>query len=150
LRIGCAVRNPCLAGWLTVNIKDTSLTYIPVFGNMGAMALDLITVVETQSYLTAAKGLLSEAERTAVIDMVAADPECGVALGGGIRKVRIGVDGRGKRGGGRVVYIYAGQDIPVFLMTVFAKNEMANLSRSEQAGLAEIAASIIKGYRRNQ
>jgi hypothetical protein len=148
LRVGCAVRNPCLAGWLTVNIKDTSLTYIPVFGNMGSMALDLITVVETQSYLAAAKGLLSEAERTAVIDMVAADPECGVALGGGIRKVRIGVDGRGKRGGARVVYLYVGQDIPVFLLTVFAKNEMANLSRSEQAELAEIAASIIKDYRR--
>ena len=82
--------------------------------------------------------------------MVAADPECGVALGGGIRKVRIGLDGRGKRGGGRVVYIYAGQDIPVFLMTVFAKNEMANLSRSEQAGLAEAAESIIKNYRRRQ
>jgi hypothetical protein len=112
------------------------------------MQPDLITVVETPSYLAAAKGLLSEAERAAVVDMVAADPECGVALGGGIRKVRIGVDGRGKRGGGRVVYIYAGQDIPVFLMTVFAKNEMANLSRSEQAGLAEIAASIIKDYRR--
>jgi hypothetical protein len=33
-------------------------------------------------------------------------------------------------------------------MTVFAKNEMSNLSRSEQAGLAEIAVSIIKDYRR--
>ena len=114
------------------------------------MALELITVVETQSYLAAAKGLLSEAERAAIVDMVASDPECGIALGGGIRKVRIGVDGRGKRGGARVVYLYAGQDIPVFLMTVFAKNEMANLSRSEQAGLAEAAESIITNYRRRQ
>lgn len=125
------------------------MTYTLSHANDDPMQPDLITVVETPAYLAAAKGLLSEAERAAIVDMVAADPECGVALGGGIRKVRIGVDGRGKRGGGRVVYIYAGQDIPVFLMTVFAKNEMANLSRSEQAGLAEIAASIIKDYRRN-
>ncbi len=108
----------------------------------------LITVVETPSYLAAAKGLLSEAERKAVVDTIAADPECGITLGGGIRKVRIGIDGRGKRGGGRVVYIYAGQDVPVFLLTVFAKNEAANLSRSEQAALSEAAALIIRNYRR--
>jgi hypothetical protein len=136
---------------ISITVAGISTYVIDVYNLLlytSFMALALITVVETQSYLAAAKGLLSEAERAAVIDMVAADPQCGVALGGGIRKVRIGVDGRGKRGGGRVVYLYAGQDIPVFLMTVFAKNEMANLSRSEQAGLAEIAASIIQDYRR--
>lgn len=85
-----------------------SLTYSITCDIKKLMPQELITVVETPSYLAAAKGLLPEVERAAVVDALAADPECGVALGGGIRKVRIGVDGRGKRGGGRVVYIYAG------------------------------------------
>ncbi len=114
------------------------------------MQPDLITVVETPSYLAAAKVLLSETERAAIVDMVAADPECGVALGGGIRKVRIGVDGRGKRGGGRVVFLYADSDIPVFLLTVFAKNEKSNLSRPEQQALAEMATRIVSNYRRKR
>jgi hypothetical protein len=66
------------------------LTYVFNCDSTHSRPLDSITVVETPSYLAAAKSLLSEAERAAVVDMVAADPECGVALGGGIRKVRIG------------------------------------------------------------
>ncbi len=36
--------------------------------------------------------------------------------------------------------------MPVFLLTVFAKNEKDNLSRSEQANLVEISKRIIAAY----
>jgi hypothetical protein len=45
--------------------------------------------------------------------------------GGSIRKVRIAFGGRGKRGGARVIYLFGGDDIPVFLLAAFAKNEAA-------------------------
>ena len=49
------------------------------------------TVVETPGYLRDAEGLFSEEERAAIIEMVAADPECGDLIPGtgGFRKVRV-------------------------------------------------------------
>ena len=34
-----------------------------------------------------------------------------------------------------MVFLFSGEDIPVFLLTVFAKNEKANLSSGERAAL---------------
>lgn len=64
------------------------------------------SVVETNSYLADAMRLLTDNEREAVIDMLALRPTAGVLIRGtgGLRKMRIGIGGRGKRGGGRVVY----------------------------------------------
>ena len=44
------------------------------------------TVVETPAYLTAAQGVLSEAERVDVVTMVGENPEAGVPLGGRAQK----------------------------------------------------------------
>ena len=107
------------------------------------------TVVETPAYLTAAQGVLSEAERAEVVTMVAGNPEAGVSLGGGIRKMRIARPGRGKRGGARVVFLFAGDDVPVFLLTVFAKNEKTNLSAGERTALIAAAKQLVEDYRRH-
>ncbi len=112
------------------------------------MPMRLQTVVETPSYLTAAKGVLSDAERIKVVTMVAEKPEAGVSLGGGIRKMRIARSGRGKRGGARVVFLFSGEDIPVFLLTVFAKNEKADLGVREREALIAAAKQIVSDYRR--
>ena len=59
--------------------------------------------------------------------MVADDPQCGVVIPGtgGVRKLRVAASGRGKRGGARVIYLFGGDDVPAFLLAVFAKNEKA-------------------------
>ena len=46
---------------------------------------------------------------------------------GGFRKVRVARKGMGKSGGARVVYIWRNERFPVFLITVFPKNEKENL-----------------------
>lgn len=81
--------------------------------------------------------------------MVAGDPRAGVALGGGVRKARIALPGRGKSGGARVVFLSAGEDVPVFLLTVFAKNEKANLSVKERTALVRAAKEPAADYRRD-
>ncbi len=106
------------------------------------------TVVETPAYLTAAHGVLSEAERIEVVTLVAENPQAGVPLGGGIRKMRIARAGRGKRGGARIVFLFAGEDIPVFLLTVFAKNEKTDLSARERTALITAAKQMVEEYRR--
>ena len=109
----------------------------------------LQTVVETPAYLAAARGVLSDEVRVGIVNVVAENPAVGVALGGGVRKIRVPLPGRGKRGGARVVYLFAGKDIPVFLLTVFAKNEKANLSAGERTALIAAAKELAADYRRN-
>jgi hypothetical protein len=90
------------------------------------------TVIETEAYLAAAKASgLSDAERSAIVDLVAENPKSGdVMVGtGGCRKFRVAKPGAGKSGGYRVVSVFGGGDVPVFLLTVFGKGEKGNLSR---------------------
>lgn len=108
----------------------------------------LQTVVETPAYLGAAKGVLTEAERIAVVNMVAENPLAGIPLGGGVRKARFGKSGRGKSGGVRIVFLFWTEEIPVFLLTVFAKNEKGNLSRGERAALTKAAKQMARDYGR--
>ena len=82
-----------------------------------------------------------------VVRMVAEDPALGAALGGGIRKLRIPLPARGRRGGARVVYLFAGDDIPVFLLTVFAKSEKASLNAGERTALIAAAKQLAADYR---
>ena len=114
------------------------------------MGARLQTVVETPAFLTAAKGILSETERVELVTRVAENPEAGVSLGGGIRKVRIALPGRGKRGGARVLFLFSGDDIPVFLLTVFAKNEKADLNARERTALIATAKKMVAEYRRGK
>jgi hypothetical protein len=110
------------------------------------------TVVETPSYLADAERLFSPDERAAVVDRLAADPTCGVVIpgSGGIRKVRFGFAARGKSGGARIIYLFSGESLPVFVLAVFAKNEKANLSPAERNALAKMVTDMIESYRRQK
>ena len=89
------------------------------------MGAALVTVVETKAFTASAKGRMKQHEINVLIDVLAAEPECGNLIqgSGGLRKVRFGVGGKGKRGGVRVVYYFYNDTMPLFLLTVFAKNE---------------------------
>jgi hypothetical protein len=106
----------------------------------------LQTVVELPEFLRRAKAIMSEADRTALVDFVAANPEAGISLGGGLRKVRIAREGGGKSGGYRTVYVFGGTDMPIFLLTVFAKNEKDNLSQTEQAAAVALSKQLLATY----
>ena len=114
------------------------------------MAGRLLTVVETSAYLTAAKKFLTSNEREEIVNEVAANPHGGTSLGGGLRKMRIGSSGRGKRGGGRVVYLFGGNHMPIFLLAAFAKAERADLSVVERRALAAVAKGIVAEYDRSK
>ncbi len=109
-------------------------------------------VVETSPYLTDAERLFSAEERGTIVDQVAADPRCGVVIpgSGGIRKLRFGFGGRGKRGGARVSYLFGGDDVPVFLLAAFAKNEKADLTPAERTTLGKQIAKMLADYRRHR
>jgi hypothetical protein len=66
---------------------------------------------------------------------------------GGVRKLRVATSGRGKRGGARIIYLFGGDDLPVFLLAAFAKNERSDLSKAQRNGLAKLTAEIMRNYR---
>jgi hypothetical protein len=106
----------------------------------------LQTVVELDSFLRRAKAIMSDEERMGVVTYLAANPEAGISLGGGLRKVRVPRPGSGKSGGYRTLHLFGGTHMPLFLLTVFAKNEKDNLSAKEQADLVETSKRIIAVY----
>ena len=106
----------------------------------------LQTVVELDAFLKRAKAIMSDDERIGIVNYLAANPEAGVALGGGLRKVRIPRAGGGKSGGYRTLYVFGGIAMPLFLVTVFAKNEKANLSKAELAAAVELSKALVASY----
>lgn len=66
---------------------------------------------------------------------------------GGARKVRFAGRGKGKSGGYRIITFFAGLDVPVFLLNVFAKNEKTDLIPKERQMLKTILANLVDLYR---
>jgi hypothetical protein len=108
------------------------------------------TVVETPTYHKAATALFSEGERTDIVSAVASDPDAGDVMPGtgGYRKRRFGRTGIGKRGGARVIYLVGNSDLPIFLITVYAKAEKGNLGKGERNALAKMARQFFEDYGR--
>ena len=59
-----------------------------------------------------------------------------------MRKVRVALPGRGKSGGARVIYYFHSETLPLFALTVFAKNERANLTLAERNAMASVVRAI--------
>lgn len=59
---------------------------------------------------------------------------------GGMRKLRWGIDGRGKSGSVRLIYYFYNETVPIVLLTLFAKK--TNLTKAERTALKQIAAEL--------
>jgi hypothetical protein len=108
------------------------------------------TVVETPAFLGDTRSLgLSDAERLTIVTWVAANPAAGDVIEGtgGARKVRFAGKGKGKSGGYRVITFFAGTDIPVFLLNIFAKNEKTDLTPRERRVFKNVLSDMVKTYR---
>lgn len=107
-----------------------------------------VAVAETPAYLAKAERIMDEAERWAVVDTVSLDPLGGVLIpgSGGLRKMRVALHGRGKRGGGRVIYWFHSPGFPAVLLWAFAKNEAADLSPAQKAQVKRIAERLIDDF----
>lgn len=108
------------------------------------------TVVQTPTFIADAKAAgVTDDELSAIVAMIAADPEAGdVIVGtGGARKVRFGGKGKGKSGGYRVITYYAADDVPVFLLALVSKGQRADISQADRNALRVILATLADTYR---
>jgi len=65
-----------------------------------------------------------------------------IAGTGGLKKIRWSSIGRGKRGGVRTIYLYLSDKEHIHLLTVYAKNEMTDLTNSDKKRLKNIVEEI--------
>jgi len=110
------------------------------------MEYDLITVAETEPFQRKVSRLLTEDEKAGLITYLSAFPNAGVLIQGtgGIRKLRWARSGRGKSGGVRVIYYFHNSEMPLYLLTLFGKNEKTNLSKAERNILSRAVKRLVE------
>lgn len=110
------------------------------------------TLAETPEYLRRAEKLLSADERRDILSYLAMHPRAGDLLEGtgGIRKLRWSRGSRGKSGGVRVIYYFHSETMPLYLLTLFGKNERANLSKEERNTLAGLVSTLVSAWQQER
>jgi putative transcriptional regulator len=108
----------------------------------------LISVVELPEFRNFAKSYLDEEECMEIINHIAANPTEGDLIqgSGGIRKIRFAARNKGKSGGIRVIYYYHNENMPVFLITAFLKNQMENISKATCNEFKKLTEQLKKLY----
>jgi hypothetical protein len=85
----------------------------------------VLTFVETKLFTELVSDYFTDDEYAALQNAIVANPEAGDVIrgSGGVRKLRWGVSGRGKRGGVRIIYYLRLRQGLVWMLTMYAKNE---------------------------
>lgn len=118
---------------------------------MAVAASQPISILETKAFSDDAQKLLTADELSALHTTLAYTPEVGSRIPGtgGVRKFRIGIEqqGKGKRGGGRVIYYFHSPDIPIILLALYAKGEKIDLTPEEKKELQRMMKEFVLHYK---
>ena len=97
-------------------------------------------ILETAVFSKRIEALLDKESYRLLQLRLAADPVAGSLIPGtgGLRKIRWRAADRGKRGGVRVIYYWAGAHETILMLMVFAKNERSDLSPAQRSILRRI------------
>ena len=109
-----------------------------------------IAVAETAVFMRQASALWTDDERFEFVDFIARNPETGdlIPASGGVRKIRWGRRGSGKRGGVRIIYFYHDPAMPVYLLMIYAKARRDDLSADAQRTVQRLVARLKEAYGR--
>ncbi len=108
-----------------------------------------MVIIETSIFTRQIATILNEDEYRDLQNVLVATPGAGEIIqgGGGIRKIRCGASGRGKRGGARVIYYWANNHDQIFMLFAYAKNERDDLTKDQLSALRQIVISEFKHER---
>jgi mRNA-degrading endonuclease RelE of RelBE toxin-antitoxin system len=102
------------------------------------------TVAETPTFIKQSAELFTEEERAELIDFLAMNPQTGDEIQGtgGVRKLRWGAKGKGKRGGARIIYYWYSDEKPIYALLAYGKNEKTDLKPDEIKAVAAFARAV--------
>ena len=96
--------------------------------------------IESPVFTTSLRRHLDDEQYRAMLAALTLRPEQGALIpgGAGLRKLRWGAEGRGKRGGVRTIYYWAVDDDLCYMVYMYAKNEQGDLSPTQIRALARV------------
>lgn len=99
--------------------------------------------IETPIFTRQIKELVEDEAYAAFQAELANAPQSGDLIEGtgGLRKIRMRLPGRGKRGGARVIYYHAVAASHIRLLFIYPKNVADNLSADQKKQLAKVVES---------
>jgi hypothetical protein len=100
--------------------------------------------VETPIFTRQVIGALTDEQYGLLQSSLVARPDSGDLIrgSGGIRKFRWALPGRGKRGGVRLIYFWRVSESQILMLTMYAKNEQANLTSAQVRQLAKVVEDL--------
>jgi len=103
-----------------------------------------VLFVETSVFERFVSELLAEEEYRALQELLIERPDAGDVMHGtgGIRKLRWGAGGKGKRGGVRVIYYWRTARNRIYLLTIYGKGTRDDLTPTERAVLKKVVEAI--------
>ena len=103
-----------------------------------------ITILQLPKFKREATELIGADGIEALAVYLIDHPDAGDVIpgAGGARKLRWAANGKGKRGGARIIYLYVVIAANIYLLRCYAKNVSANLTADEMKELRQIAANL--------
>ncbi len=96
-------------------------------------------LIEPSTFTKQIAALLSDEEYGLFQSRLAGNPWLGPVIkgGGGIRKIRVAVGSRGRKGGARIIYYWATRRNWILLLYAYPKNVVENLTVKQLSQLAK-------------
>jgi hypothetical protein len=100
----------------------------------------VVRFVETPIFTRLVTKRLDDEDYRALQITLLLRPEQGVVIpgSGGLRKIRWGAEGRGRRGGLRVIYFWHRASATCYMLFLYQKNEQGDLSPAQTRALARL------------
>jgi hypothetical protein len=110
-----------------------------------------VELIETPTRTRQITALLGGENYGAFQSRLAANPGLGARIkgGGGIRKIRVAVGSRGRRGGARVIYYWAVRKDVILLLFAYPKNVLADLNPKQVVQLAKVVKEELRDESEN-
>jgi len=107
--------------------------------------------VETATFSRLLSPLLDDDGYASMQQVLIDHPDTGDLIqgGGGIRKLRHALPGRGKSGGVRVIYYWHAANSLIYMLLIYPKSKKEDLSDREVAVLRDLVKQLVKGIESN-
>ena len=100
--------------------------------------------IETPTFTRLLADLLTDEQYSGLQSVLVEDPQRGEVIkgGGGIRKLRYALPGRGKSGGVRAIYYWLRDEHQIYMLLIYPKSKKDDLTERETALLRDFVKEL--------